>query len=285
MAKKVSKFFRIGVEGDTCDGRVINADDIQQMAETFDTRVYGCRINLEHLKGVLPDGAFRRYGDVLELKAEQITDDSVLNGKWALFAKISPTDDLVQLNQLRQKIYTSMEVQPNFANSGKAYLVGLAVTDDPASLGTEMLAFSASAQRNPLAARKTAPENLFTAAVEVALEFEEVTEPGLSLFTRVKTLLTGKQTTDDARLADVFKAVEAVAEHVQLTATEHDGKLSALETTLTERLAVLEQAVVTDHNQVAALTTKLSATDSQYQTRRPLATGGREAPDEVLTDC
>lgn len=25
MAKKVSKFFRIGVEGDTCDGRVISA--------------------------------------------------------------------------------------------------------------------------------------------------------------------------------------------------------------------------------------------------------------------
>ncbi|WP_258924308.1 hypothetical protein, partial [Klebsiella pneumoniae] len=25
MAKKVSKWFRIGVEGDTCDGRVISA--------------------------------------------------------------------------------------------------------------------------------------------------------------------------------------------------------------------------------------------------------------------
>lgn len=45
MAKKVSKFFRIGVEGDTCDGRVISAQDIQEMAETFDPRVYGCRIN------------------------------------------------------------------------------------------------------------------------------------------------------------------------------------------------------------------------------------------------
>lgn len=29
MAKKVSKFFRIGVEGDTCDGRVISAQDIR----------------------------------------------------------------------------------------------------------------------------------------------------------------------------------------------------------------------------------------------------------------
>ncbi|EBP6733515.1 GPO family capsid scaffolding protein, partial [Salmonella enterica subsp. enterica] len=27
MAKKASKFFRIGVEGDTCDGRVISAQD------------------------------------------------------------------------------------------------------------------------------------------------------------------------------------------------------------------------------------------------------------------
>lgn len=36
MAKKVSKWFRIGVEGDTCDGRVISATDIQEMAETFD---------------------------------------------------------------------------------------------------------------------------------------------------------------------------------------------------------------------------------------------------------
>ena len=50
MAKKVSKWFRIGVEGDTCDGRVISATDIQEMAETFDPRVYGCHINLEHLK-------------------------------------------------------------------------------------------------------------------------------------------------------------------------------------------------------------------------------------------
>lgn len=57
MAKKVSKFFRIGVEGDTCDGRVISAQDIQEMAETFDPRVYGCRINLEHLRGILPDRA------------------------------------------------------------------------------------------------------------------------------------------------------------------------------------------------------------------------------------
>lgn len=115
------------------------------MAETYDPRVYGCRINLEHIRGLLPDSVFKRYGDVAELKAEQINDDSALNGKWALFSKISPTDDLIALNKAGQKVYTSMEIQPNFANTGKCYLVGLAITDDPASLGTEYLEFCRNA--------------------------------------------------------------------------------------------------------------------------------------------
>ncbi|WP_213993906.1 GPO family capsid scaffolding protein [Sodalis sp. dw_96] len=285
MTKRVSKFFRIGVEGDTCDGRRINADDIQHMAATFDTRVYGCRVNLEHLKGILPDGAFRRYGDVLALKAEQIADDSVLNGKWALFAKISPTDDLVQLNKTRQKIYTSMEVQPNFANSGKAYLVGLAITDDPASLGTEMLTFSAHAQHNPLAARKSAPGNLFSAAVEVALEFEEIPEPGASLFNRVKALLTGKQAVDDARLGDIFEAVEAIAEHLHQTTTAQAQKIQSLDEALTDRLYRLELGVAADRQAFDALSTQLSETDNCYQRLRPLATGGSGAPEKVMTDC
>lgn len=107
---------------------------IWALAESFDPRVYGCRINLEHLKSYSPDSTFRRYGDVSALKAETIADDSILNGKRALFAQISPTDDLVQMNKALQKIYTSMEISPNFANTGKAYLVGLAVTDVPGAL-------------------------------------------------------------------------------------------------------------------------------------------------------
>ncbi len=176
MAKKVSKFFRIGVEGDTCDGRVISAQDIQEMAETFDPRVYGCRINLEHLRGILPDGIFKRYGDVAELKAEKIDDDSALKGKWALFAKITPTDDLIAMNKAAQKVYTSMEIQPNFANTGKCYLVGLAVTDDPASLGTEYLEFCRTAKHNPLNRFKLSPENLISVATPVELEFEDLPE-------------------------------------------------------------------------------------------------------------
>ena len=180
MAKKVSKFFRIGVEGDTCDGRILSGNDIQEMAETYDPRVYGCRINLEHIRGLLPDSVFRRYGDVAELKAEQIDDDSALNGKWALFSKISPTDDLIALNKAGQKVYTSMEIQPNFANTGKCYLVGLAVTDDPASLGTEYLEFCRNAKHNPLQRFKANPENVFSVATLAELEFEDVPDTVLN---------------------------------------------------------------------------------------------------------
>ena len=208
MAKKVSKFFRIGVEGDTCDGRVISAQDIQEMAETFDPRVYGCRINLEHLRGILPDGIFKRYGDVAELKAEKIDDDSALKGKWALFAKITPTDDLIAMNKAAQKVYTSMEIQPNFANTGKCYLVGLAVTDDPASLGTEYLEFCRTAKHNPLNRFKLSPENLISVATPVELEFEDLPEIVFTALTeKVKSIFGRKQASDDARLTGLIESL------------------------------------------------------------------------------
>lgn len=213
MAKKVSKFFRIGVEGDTCDGRILSGNDIQEMAETYDPRVYGCRINLEHIRGLLPDGVFKRYGDVVELKAEKIDDDSALNGKWALFAKITPTDDLVALNKAAQKVYTSMEIQPNFANTGKCYLVGLAVTDDPASLGTEYLEFCRTAKHNPLQRFKANPENVFSVATLAELEFEDV--PGTVLNSLVDKVNVLALTTVYASKAQAMRAAQAKWDKLQ----------------------------------------------------------------------
>ena len=284
MAKKVSKYFRIGVEGDTCDGRVIDANDINQMAESFDPRVYGCRINLEHLKSYSPDSTFRRYGDVIGLKAETIDDDSALNGKRALFAQISPTDELVLMNKDRQKIYTSMEIRPNFANTGKAYLVGLAVTDDPASLGTEMLEFSAKAKHNPLAARKSHPDNFFSAAVEVQLEFEDVAEPGVTLLSMVKSVFSRKQATDDARFNDVHEAVNAVAVHVQEQGETIEARFTAIEKQLADQVTELKQSIEKGKQGVTAIENKLSITENFSQTKRPESTGGNNQND-VLTDC
>lgn len=284
MAKKVSKWFRIGVEGDTCDGRVISATDIQEMAETFDPRVYGCRINLEHLKGILPEGPFSRYGDVVGLKSEKIDDDSVLNGKLALFAKITPTDDLIAMNKKLQKVYTSMEIQPNFANSGKCYLVGLAVTDDPASLGTEYLEFCRGAKFNPLNRFKAAPGNLISVATLAELEFEDLPENVFTaLSDKVKTIFSRKQASDDARFQDVHEAVTTVSEHVQENLTATGQRLAELE----NAFATLKQDVTSKADQTrqafSQLKTSLDNTESTTQPRRKLSTGG--GGDELLTDC
>ncbi|EOI3559031.1 GPO family capsid scaffolding protein [Cronobacter turicensis] len=215
MAKKVSKFFRIGVEGDTCDGRVISAGDIQEMAASFDPRVYGCRINLEHLRGILPEGVFNRYGDVVELKAEKIDDDSALNGKWALFAKIAPLDNLVDMVGKGQKVYTSMEIQPNFANSGKCYLVGLAVTDDPASLGTEYLEFCRTAKSNPLNRFKASPENL--SATEQRIAAME------NAFSALKQDVTSQTTQTSQALTDLKSTLDNTESFTQPRRTQATG--------------------------------------------------------------
>lgn len=221
--KYKSKWFRIAVAGDTTDGREIQADWIIQMAANYDPNIYGARINMEHFRSVFPDGVFGAYGDVLALKTEKVD----INGeeKDALFAQIEPTQSLIELNKKKQKVYTSIEVDDNFANKGSAYLVGLAVTDSPASLGTEMLQFAAGAKVNPFTAKKQRPENLFTAAQEVSLEFEEVKEQqsySAGLLDKVKKLFS-KQEQNDRKSAESFSEQEQAIVEIA-TETANQGK-------------------------------------------------------------
>ncbi|EAV5169635.1 GPO family capsid scaffolding protein [Salmonella enterica subsp. enterica serovar Kiambu] len=287
MAKKISKWFRIGVAGDTCDGRDISEQDIQDMADGFDPRVYGCRINLEHIRGIYPDSPFCRYGDVVEVKAEVIDDDSALNGKLALFGKIAPLDNLLALLAKGQKVYTSMEIRPNFANTGKCGLIGLAVTDDPASLGTEYLQFCSRAQQNPLAGKKDQPGDLFSVATFAALEFEDLPDTIITrLSDTVKGIFSRKQASDDARFNDVHEAVTAIAEQVQTGGESAETRFGQLESELADvKKALAEQATATTQ-QFSALTTTLENTESKTQGRRKLSTGGDgDAAGSTMTDC
>lgn len=260
-----TKFFRIAKEGATTDGRNIERAWLEQMAANYDpVNVYGARINLEHYRGVVPDGPFKAYGDVLALETREEDD-----GKLGLYAQIKPTADLVAMTKAGQKIYTSCEINPSFADTGEAYLVGLAVTDNPASLGTEILAFAAkNPDASPLAKKKQDPANLFTAAAdELVIELEPKGVAGV-LLSKVKALLskTGKEQgqANDERFADVHAAVEAVATHAQESSADLGAKLTALTET------------------VAQLTAKLSGTPDGTPAR-PLQTGGGAA--EVKTDC
>ncbi|MBD8249948.1 GPO family capsid scaffolding protein [Pantoea agglomerans] len=282
MAAIKAKRFRIAVEGATTDGRVISRDWISQMAKNYNPEMYGARINMEHIRGYAADSTFRRFGDVTAVEAEEI-GDGPLKGKLALYGHIDPTPELVELTKARQKIYTSIEVNPEFADTGEAYLVGLAVTDDPASLGTEILSFSATAKVNPLASRKLDKGNLFTAAEETVIEFEEVAEPSPSLLARISAMFSAKKKTDSEQFADVGAAVTAVAEQVQLNAESQTQKLSALEQSVSERLEAIEQQAGEDRAAFAALQGQLSQTDGSFK-RRPAATGS-DPKSGAQTDC
>ena len=233
---KTSKWFVVATEGATTDGRTINRTWIEQMAANYDPKKYGARVNLEHIKWRYmwnDDPHSKCYGDVVGLKTEENAE-----GKLQLLAQIDPTDDLIKLNKDRQKIYTSIECDPNFADTGEAYLVGLAVTDNPASLGTEMLVFSAGASANPLNNRKEKAENLFTAAIETKLNFEGwdgLDHP--SIFTKIKSLFEKKGKTDDERFTDQTQAIELLAEQTKETLE----KLTALSDDLAKQKAEIEE--------------------------------------------
>lgn len=173
-----SRFFRVATEGATTDGREIDKKWLTDMAETYAPATYAARVNMEHVRGITADPPFQALGDVLSLRTG--TADFTIGGKivtrTTLEAEIDALDPLVAMNKAGQKLYTSIEVNPNFAGTGKAYLVGLAVTDSPASLGTEMLQFCAGkGDASPLAHRKQDKGNLFTAAAETTLEFDDGT--------------------------------------------------------------------------------------------------------------
>ena len=233
---KTSKWFVVATEGATTDGRTINRTWIEQMAANYDPKKYGARVNLEHIKWRYmwnDDPHSKCYGDVVGLKTEENAE-----GKLQLLAQIDPTDDLIKLNKDRQKIYTSIECDPNFADTGEAYLVGLAVTDNPASLGTEMLVFSAGASANPLNNRKEKAENLFTAAIETKLDFEGWNgDEHQSVFAKIKALFSKKEKSDNERFADQTQAIELLAEQTKETLE----KLTALSDDLAKQQAEIEE--------------------------------------------
>jgi len=268
----LSKFFRVALEGDTIDGRVIERRHIEEMAATYDpVNLYNARVNLEHFRGLVPGGPFDALGDVVALEAREETGKNA--GKLGLYAQIRALPKLLEMNRAGQKLHSSIEMMTNFARTGKAYLVGLAVTDSPASLGTEMLAFGAGGF-----------EAIAGPAHEVTLEFEgdeDAKAEKPSMFARVKDMLSGKNKADAARFADLEASITEIAGAV----AEHDRgtdaiveKLSAAETELAELKAAHAKLAA----EFAALVERLEAEPSTTHQQRQPATGGT---GQIATDC
>jgi len=295
MAK--SKWFCIAVEGATAtDNRVITAQMLTEMASQYNQKTYGARVNIEHVKGYSPNGDFKAYGDVLALETRPV--ELEIGGKkqklTGLYAQIEPTADLVTITNAKQKIYTSMEVQPDFAKTGKFGLIGLAATDNPASLGTDILKFSAKADDPAAAAvkamfdgRKSSPEAFFSAAFETTFELEseapaEAESRVLQVFAamgdKIIAAIGGKPATppapsneNDAGKLDLDTFSKALA----------DGLTSAGQEFAKQAKASADQveALKTDFN---ALKAKLDNEPQKGFRQRQPATGG---DGRVRADC
>lgn len=196
--KKTSrKKFRVAVSGSTVDGREISPVHLREAAENFNPDVYAARVNVEHYLSPCPSSEFSAMGDVTALSTEDITEGP-LAGRTALYAEIEPTERMKQLVADGKKIYSSIELHPQFSVNGRAYLVGLAMTDTPASLGTERLKFTAQQRQAVMTFNSVQGEApLISEAIESEIieMAEQRQEEGTQWFNRViRSLMPGRHT-------------------------------------------------------------------------------------------
>ncbi len=277
MATKTtpSKFFRAFVEGQTVsDGRTVTGEMIDQIAETFNAATYTPGVNIEHLSGFSPEGPFNRYGDVTAVKVQ--TDDITVAGKTekrkALYAQVAALDSLVALSNSGQKPFPSVELTPDYAGTKKVGLVGLAFTDNPASIATQKLSFSQAAAVNG---------NLTVAGAEgVAIEFEAAPADADKAISGFFAALTAR-----------FKGTEPEKEKEQPKPAANDNfDVAAFSTAIGETvgqsiaaaLAPVNGTIANLQGEFATLKAKLEATEKPGFHRQP-AGGATNA--QHLTDC
>lgn len=282
MAK--TKFFRVAVEGATVDGRTIDRAMIQQMADTYNTTTYTARINCEHLRGYSPQAPFNAYGSIAEVKAEEV--ELELGGKTekrlALFASFDVNDQAKDINKAGQKLFSSVEIQPDFAGTKKAYLVGLALTDSPASLGTEVLKFSRDEKRkdNLLAFSEfeiefedesgKAADQVTGAFASMKKFFDSVTGAGQQQ-TAAPVVVTPPAQGGSGSASDFAALGKQMAEGMEVLATAFKASADAS--------AV---ALASFRKEIDTLKAEIEATPSHKHTSRPTGTGGG---DRARADC
>ncbi|EMJ9259573.1 GPO family capsid scaffolding protein [Klebsiella variicola] len=267
---KPRKKFRVAVSGNTVDGREIQPQHLRDAAANYNLEVYAARVNIEHILSPYPGSDFGAMGDVVALSAEDITEGP-LAGRTGLYAEIEPSERMKQMTDKGQKVYSSIELHPQFALNGKAYMMGLAMTDTPASLGTERLKFAAQQRASVMAFNNQQVEApMITEAIEAEVIELAVqrSDEGKQWFNRVMGILGKGQKTDDQRFGQVHQAVEAVAQS-QVDLGEQFS--TAEQERQQDKVAI--QKLTTD---LAALRQQLEGTDGNFS-QRPAAGGGDSA--------
>lgn len=253
--KKTSrKKFRVAVSGSTVDGREISPVHLREAAENFNPDVYAARVNVEHYLSPCPSSEFSAMGDVTALSTEDITEGP-LAGRTALYAEIEPTERMKQLVADGKKIYSSIELHPQFSVNGRAYLVGLAMTDTPASLGTERLKFTAQQRQAVMTFNSIQGEApLISEAIESEIieMAEQRQEEGIQWFNRVMGIIGRGRKADDANFSRIQEAVESVA---------------TSQADIIDRFHALETRHQQDSQKIVSLTTELTALKEKLRTQ------------------
>lgn len=267
---KPRKKFRVAVSGNTVDGREIQPQHLRDAAANYSQEVYGARVNIEHYLSPYPGSDFGAMGDVAALSTEDITEGP-LAGRTALYAEIEPSDRMVQMTNKGEKVYSSIELHPQFALNGKAYIVGLAMTDTPASLGTERLKFTTQQRASVMAFNNQQAEPpMFSEAIEAeVIELAaQRSDEGAKWYSRVMGIISKGQKTDDQRFSQMHQVVEAVAQ----SQSEQIDQFNAAELERQQDKTAI-QKLTTD---LAALRQQLEGTDGNFSQRQP-ANGGANA--------
>lgn len=135
----------IASAGPTLDGRTVSPECLRELADTYDTSFY--------IANLWPEGVRARplgYVDAVKVQEE--------GGQLKLLAVLCPTLELIDLNIHGTHGFCTIEASENFAGTGKWYLAGVTVTDQPTLTGLTQLQFSAkSPSARPLVVPVPAP--------------------------------------------------------------------------------------------------------------------------------
>ncbi|RAX00762.1 MULTISPECIES: GPO family capsid scaffolding protein [unclassified Photorhabdus] len=267
-------------EGMTLNGFAVTREQIQQMADSYNPRLYAARLNLEHVKSLFPDSTFRQFALVQSASAYEVKDGP-LQGKLALEATVELDEEkdaeLIKLNQSGQKIFSSIEFYSRFPQTQSAYLTGIALTDTPAAVGTELIKLSVQERGLP-----ASDDRYLSASLETMVELLAGTEQnpvddkslGEKFVLSVKKALGLHRDHNNAELNILREMVQLTAEKCG-EALNQAQKLCQLETlcaSQSEKITVLE-------NELSTLKSQLSKQDNS-STHRPLANGSTQ----VLAD-
>ncbi|WHI46794.1 GPO family capsid scaffolding protein [Microbulbifer sp. VAAF005] len=118
------------------DGRTIEKQWLLDMAETYNTKIHTARIWPDHQR-------YWNGGNVLALKTEEAKEPE-LKGEIQLYGIMAPNDSLISANRRGDYTHPSIEVGEDYRGTGKFFLKGLGVTDEPASAGVSELHFSSN---------------------------------------------------------------------------------------------------------------------------------------------